>query len=143
MAGILEEFTSSTQTPATEIEPTHSLEFDMCQAKWLVDKVRNDQSYAQNLYAALCNNEFQELELFEVLRGRAWSCTWRYAGGIVADMRGEGGDYLDWYCSGMGPGGNGNGHNNDPKLHYVGEGTITDEIRADLARLGWQPVVEE
>ena len=57
--------------------------------------------------------------------------------GIVADLRGEG-DYLNWYCSGMG-GGLGNG-DEDGTLGYVPESHVTDEIKADLGSLGWHPV---
>ena len=118
-----------------------NLEQDMKDAKWFVDKVRASDAYSQNLYAALCNNAFQKLEVVPILRDEAWSCTWRYAGGIVADIRGEG-DYMDWYCSGIG---------GDPTeidyaaalaqgfdlAKYVSESVITDEIRQDLKLLGW------
>lgn len=123
-------------------EHTHNLEFDLCRTAWLVDKVRSNKSYAQNVYAALCNNEFQEQEMWEVLRGKTWSCTWRYAGGIVADMRGEGGDYMDYYCSGMMHGHPDDNRDPDPYEGFVPEGTITEEVRADLAKLGWIPVVD-
>jgi len=119
----------------------HNLERDMKDAKWFVDKVRASESYAQNLYAALCNNAFQKLEVIPVLKDEVWSCTWRYAGGIVADIRCEG-DYMVWYCSGI---------YGDPKeidyaaaeaqgfdlKKYVPESTITGEIRADFEQLGW------
>jgi hypothetical protein len=45
------------------------------------------------------------------------------------------GDYIDWYCSGIGSGlGNGD---EDGTKGYVGESVVTDEIRADLKQLGW------
>ena len=125
----------------------NNMEFDMRSADWMVDKVRESRVYAQNLYAAMCNNEFQKFEVWPILKDQRWSCSWRHAGGIVADMRGEG-DYIDWYCSGI--------RNLDPledgewermtaeeQISYkeseafVGEGMITDEIMADLKRLGW------
>jgi len=123
-----------------------NLERDMKDARWFVDKVRASESYAQNLYAALCNNAFQKLEVLPVLKDEVWSCTWRYAGGVVADIRCEG-DYMDWYCSGI---------HGDPKeidyaaaeaqgfdlVKYVPESIITDEIRQDLKQLGWT-VVED
>jgi hypothetical protein len=113
----------------------------MKDAKWFVHKVRATESYAQNVYAALCNNAFQKLEVLPVLRDEIWSCSWRYAGGIVALLRGEG-DYMDWYCSGI---------FGDPKEidyaaaeaqgvnpgKYVAESVVTDEIRQDLEQLGW------
>jgi len=120
---------------------TPNLEQDMKDAKWFVDKVRATESYAQNVYAALCNNAFQKLEVLPVLRDEIWSCSWRYAGGIVALLRSEG-DYMDWYCSGI---------FGDPKEidyaaaeaqgfdlgRYVPESVVTDEIRQDLELLGW------
>jgi hypothetical protein len=119
----------------------HNLERDLKDARWLVDKVRSSDSYAQNLYAALCNNAFRKLEVVPILRDDAWSCTWRYAGGLVADIRCEG-DYMDWYCSGI---------KGDPEeidyaaaeaqgfqiQKYVPEGIVTDEIHEDLKLLGW------
>ena len=77
------------------IEPTHRLDFDLAQCDWLVHKVRGSRVYAQNLYAALCNRKWQEQQIFEILSDRLWACSWRTAGVIVADMRGEG-NYLDW-----------------------------------------------
>ena len=120
-----------------------NLERDVKDAQWFVDKVRTSDSYAQNLYAALCNNAFQKLEVMPVLRDEVWSCTWRYAGGVVADIRCEG-DYMDWYCSGIG-GVIGGGSESSPEIeaeilakkNYVPESVITDEIREDLFRLGW------
>lgn len=117
-----------------------SLERDMLAADWFRQKVKDSDSYAQNVYAALCNNEFQKQEVWPVLTDETWGCSWRYAGGIIADLRGEG-EYLDWYCSGMRGG-------DEPMVYelplnktgYVSEGTITDEIQQDLLRLGWIPV---
>lgn len=124
----------------------HNLERDMKDAAWFVDKVRTTESYAQNVYAALCNNAFQKVEVLPILRDEVWSCTWRYAGGIVADIRCEG-DYMDWYCSGIK--GNPSEIDYDAAFKqgydlskYVTESTVTDEIREDLKRLGWQ-VVED
>jgi hypothetical protein len=109
----------------------NNLEYDLRSTEWIVDKVRASESYAQNLYAAMCNNDFQKLDVVEVLKNNTWSCSWRYAGGIVAHMRGHG-DYIDWYCSGI------REYNDlDAKKNYVGEGAVTEEIHQDLKRLGW------
>ena len=124
----------------------NNLEWDLVTADWILEKVRASESYAQNLYAAMCNNGFIKMDVIPILKQEEWSCSWRYAGGIVADMRQEG-DYIDWYCSGI----RDTFHNDedtkdytDEQLarlevtkKYVGEGCITDEIRQDLQRLGW------
>jgi hypothetical protein len=78
----------------------HNLEYDLRTCDWILEKVRKDEYYAQNLYAAMCNTEFTKREMWPLLKEQRWSCSWRYAGGIVAHMRQEG-DYIDWYCSGI------------------------------------------
>ena len=114
-----------------------NLEYDLRSTKWICDKVKASESYAQNLYAAMCNNDFQKLDTWPILTDKRWHCSWRYAGGIVADMR-EKGDYIDWYCSGIRGGYDlGGGEIEDPHPTWVNESVVTDEIRKDLTRLGW------
>lgn len=112
---------------------------EMEAAEWFVAKVQ-DKRYAQNLYAALCNMRWQPREVFEILRDEYWTCSWRSAGSIVADLRRSNEDYLDFYCSGMSASYN---YREDQqqldRMGYVNEGTVTDEIREDLLKLGWQP----
>lgn len=107
------------------------LEYDLRTCDWIAEKCKSDV-YAQNLYAALCNNEFKKNELWPLLKDQRWSCTWRYAGGIIADIRQEG-DYIDWHCSGI---------RDNYDCGYVAESVVTDEIREDLNRLGWLIVDE-
>lgn len=102
-----------------------NLEYDLRSTQWICDKVKTSDIYAQNLYAAMCNRDFQKLDVMPILTDKKWSCSWRYAGGIIADMR-EDGDYIDWYCSGM--------HDRDD---FVRESIVTDEVRSDLQKLGW------
>jgi hypothetical protein len=53
----------------------------------------------------------------------------------------EQGDYIDWYCSGIRGGGEPAVDNNvELPGDFVSEGTVTDEIRDDLFKLGWIPV---
>jgi len=137
-----------TMTEQREQDPAwkkDNMEYDLRSTDWILDKVRASEVYAQNLYAAMCNNEFQKFDVMPILKDEKWSCSWRYAGGIIADMR-ESGDYIDWYCSGI------KGEMYDTTeveiteeiqqriaitKQLVGESHVTDEIRADLKRLGW------
>lgn len=125
----------------------HNMEFDMRSSEWMVAKVRESRIYAQHLYAAMCNNDFQRLEVFPILKDQRWTCSWRYAGGIVAHMRSQG-DYIEWYCSGIKgrdllEDGEWERMTLEQQTHYkesqafVGEGMITDEIMADLKKIGW------
>lgn len=121
----------------------NNLEYDLRTTDWILKKARDNLVYAQNLYAAMCNNDFVRNDTWPILSKQTWSCSWRYAGGIIADML-EKGDYLDWYCSGIQGMEDDSGyiaHNNT--TGKVGEGVITDEIREDLFRLGWLVVNEE
>jgi hypothetical protein len=110
----------------------YNLEYDLRTTDWILDKVRADDVYAQNLYAAICNNDFQRLDVYPILANQVWSCSWRHAGGIISDMR-ESGDYIDWYCSGIFD----EGQNASGK---VAESDVTEEIENDLQRLGWRVV---
>jgi len=134
----------------------NNMEYDLCSTDWILEKVRSSDAYAQNLYAAMCNNEFQKVNLVntpesvvQVLSDGipVWSCSWRHAGGVIADMQ-ERGDYIDWYCSGLRGGADLTRDISEltaeEKIHYdniqkyVDEGRVTDEIRADLLKLGWK-----
>ena len=124
-----------------------NMEYDLRSTEWILEKVRGDDVYAQNLYAAMCNNDFTKREMWPILKEQKWSCSWRHAGGIVADMKQEG-DYIDWYCSGIS---NDGYQDEDDKTEltieqetirkkfaaYVPESVVTDEIETDLFRLGW------
>jgi hypothetical protein len=113
-----------------------NMEYDLLSTDWILQKVRNSESYAQNLYAALCNNEFMKLDVIPILKEQKWGCSWRYAGGIIANMRQEG-DYINWYCSGIGNDESGYGLSGKPGNGYVSESVVTDEINTDLMTLGW------
>jgi hypothetical protein len=127
----------------------HSMEYDLLTNDWILEKVRSDVAYAQNLYAAICNNTFRKRNLWPILKEMTWHCSWRYAGGIIADMQ-QKGDYIDWYCSGIRnevdasvkEGWSDLEHKEYANTYarYVGEGFITDEIHDDLYRLGWMVV---
>lgn len=78
------------------------------------DRVQDDE-FAKDLYMALCNRRWKNVETGEV-----YSCTWRYAGGLVAELRGKGENYMAFYCSGGGA-----------------EGRVSEAIEQALGRLGW------
>ena len=124
-----------------------NLEYDLRTTSWIIEKAKSDNVYAQHLYAAICNNEFQRNDVWPILTGKTWSCSWRHAGAVVSDMREEG-DYMDWYCSGI--------HSDEAiddevfqnmddhqrreffeAKAYVSESVVTEEIREDLFKLGW------
>ncbi len=131
---------------ATDEWKVDNMEYDLRSTQWVCDKAKASEAYAQNLYAAMCNNEFIRNDVWPLLTDKRWSASWRSAGGIVANMV-EKGDYIDWYCSGI---------RNDMadeeyhtlnkeqqeyylymKNNFVGESFVTDEIREDLLKLGW------
>jgi hypothetical protein len=119
----------------------NNMEYDLRSSTELCDKVKQSDNYAQNLYAAMCNMDWQSREFWQEMKGETWSCSWRHAGGIIADMQ-EKGDYIDWYCSGIGNSEDGYGlaGNKPEQGAYVPEGVVTEEIELDLNRLGWRPV---
>jgi hypothetical protein len=135
------------QDEANLVDPEwqrNNLEYDLRSTSWIVEKARANKSYAQNIYAALCNMRWCNIKgndpqvTMDILKDEMWSCSWRSAGGIVADMLGEG-DYIDWYCSGI----RNDGYQDDLSTkypnNYVSEGVVTEEVAHDLKQLGWIP----
>jgi hypothetical protein len=93
-----------------------------------------DDKYAQKVYAALCNvvwvhksrpenyKQVQEDIWIKSEWNRAeweYSCSWRSAGALVADIRDKGENYLDFYCNGN-------------------EGNVDEEVAEDLKVLDWE-----
>jgi len=72
-----------------------------------------DKEYAVDMYSALCNMRWKNKSTGEI-----YSCSWRYAGGLIADIRDVGENYMDFYCSGN-------------------EGHVSESIETDLNNLGW------
>lgn len=95
------------------------LEKDLLSSDWIKQKCNSSEVYSQNLYAALCNNRF-------FYDDKEWSCSWRYAGGLVSEINGRD-NYMDYYCSAIW----------DHTKGFVAESVVTDEVRLDLLRLGW------
>lgn len=100
---------------------------DITDTAWLASKIKSSTTYAQNIYAALCNNTYETTDK----NTTDYLISWRRAARMVAEIREEG-DYIDWYCSGMGT-----------IEGYVPEGTITEKVKADLLKIGWLTVKEE
>lgn len=123
------------------------LEYDLWNSPEFLEKIRTRKDYAQNVYAALCNMRWQPAEVIPILTDEYWSCSWRSAGGMVADFRRSvtKEDYMDWYCSGMGGFSSLADETEEEskeymdKKKYVPEGEVTDEIREDFFKLGWTP----
>lgn len=115
----------------------------------IMAKIRaEDRRYAQNLYAAWCNMQWCPRDIIPALRQGdedLWTASWRGAGGIVADLRNKGEDYMDYYCSGMRGGLSIDPNNTDDdeyfdRTGFQSEGVVSDEIAKDLASIGWFPV---
>jgi hypothetical protein len=95
-----------------------NMERDIRRSFHICDKIEQNPEYAQKMYAALCNTQWGKQDVFERLKGTTWSCSWRYAGELVANISNRNESYIDYYCSG-------------------GESHIDDEIREDLRSIGW------
>lgn len=81
----------------------------------LSDKMKENVEFSTDVYRALCNMRWQDKSYLTNI----YSCSWRYAGGLVADIRGGGENYLDFYCSGN-------------------EGAVTNEVKKAMGKLGWK-----
>lgn len=82
----------------------------------LAEQTAADDVFAREVYASLCNMQWQRDGMEEPV-----SLSWRAAGGVVADLVGRGECYLDYYCSGN-------------------EGVVSERVREALGGLGWTPV---
>ena len=92
-------------------EATGDLEFDL---KALSGRLRDDHSFADEVYCALCNTDWTHLD------GTTWHRSWRYSAWLIADLRDLGEDSFDFYCT-----------------RACEEGTISDRVAAAMAELGW------
>lgn len=75
------------------------------------DKIKNDDSFCKRLYSSITNIRW-------INKGIVFDCSFRYAGAIIADIRGSG-NYMDWYLDGE-------------------TASIDDEIYSELNKLGWK-----
>lgn len=77
-------------------------------------RLRDERGLADELYCALCNVEWRHTD------GSLRTMSWRYAAGLVADLRDSGEIYADFYCT-----------------RACDEGTISDRVAAAMSELGW------
>ncbi len=90
---------------------------DMAKDAAFREDLRKDDGLARELYSSMCNVVWRHQGMPE---GTEWSVSWRSAGRIVAELRGLGEEYTDFYCS-------------------SGEGDVTERIAARLSAMGWTP----
>ena len=105
--------------------PVFNLERDIRRTWWMVDRIRHDDVYAQNMYAAFCNNVYGPYDVWAILKNITWSCGWLYASNMIGEISER--HFGDWYCSGV------QLYNPD----YVPESVVTPAIRQDLETIGW------
>jgi len=84
-------------------------------------ELKLDKDLHKDLYNALCNMRWKNKKN----PNKVFSCSWRYAGSLIADLLGYG-NYLDHYNSGK-------------------EGIVTAKVEELLNNLGWEkyPFMEE
>ena len=82
----------------------------------LKNRIAKDKQFAKDVYNALCNTRWKKIGNSR----NVYSCSWRYAGGLIATMRGNTGqmNHMDFYCSGR-------------------EGMVTEEIEKIFYTFGW------
>ena len=97
------------------------LERDLLDCQFIKDKIRSDDGYAERFYNALCNTKwYHDTDIHgNGVKDDAWTCSWRYAGGMVTTLRACGEDYLSYYITGN-------------------EGLVDPDIIEDLKQLGWR-----
>lgn len=93
-------------TPLTEDQ----FEKDMA-AAWPPDAWA-DERFCSDWWSALANVDWYNVKTHDV-----YSVSFRYAGGLIADLRGTG-DYMDWYCGSA-------------------QAVVSDDIARRMKKFGW------
>lgn len=103
-----------------QFDTINDLEYHLLMSEHIREKCRVDHDYRNKLYGALCNTEWSAKHPIPLLRAETWSCSWRYAGELVARLSAseEQFDYMDFYCNGE-------------------EGKLDPTIMEDLDELGF------
>jgi len=78
-----------------------------------------DRGFAEELYAALTNIKWFRAGEDTKDEGAAHCMTFRYAAGLIAEMRSAGENYMDFYCCSQ-------------------EGVVSERIQGELNRIGWK-----
>ena len=81
-----------------------------------IESQMQDLEFATEVYQSLCNMRWRRKDNPKII----YSCSWRYAAGIIAEIRNQGEDYLDFYCSGN-------------------EGVISSRLEIIYSSAGWEP----
>lgn len=113
-----EKQTDFVEDDADHISKKPNLFRDIIDSQTIKNKMRASKDYCKRFYAAMCNTD-----VYKTGESGEYGYSWRSAGGLIADILGEG-DYLDWYCSGN-------------------EGYVDDEIADDLNEIGWVAIPME
>lgn len=90
----------------------HVFEQDLLCDSDLLNLVQ-DETFAKNLYASLCNVQWEKLP-------HLYGASFRHIASLIAKLRNRGETYLDFYMSGA-------------------EGHIFPDIKEKLHSLGWAP----
>jgi hypothetical protein len=106
-----------------------NLERDVRTANWVVDRIRSEETYAQNFYAALCNNNYTPKDVWGILSNITWNCTWQQAAEIISDIRQDHNPDI-WHASGS-------NFKITDFAGFVEESYVTHEIESDINQLGW------
>lgn len=104
----------------------HDVGFEQTLFRVVSREQANDVSFMCELYRSMCNMTWVPADCPAKKRSEYfWSCTWRTAGAIAAEIRNEklgcNESYLDYYCGGE-------------------EGEVSERVRTFLAGAGWIPV---
>lgn len=86
-------------------------EFEQSLASAFGEKMKQDAEFCKDIWSSLANVIWKNKD------GEEYSCSFRYAGGLIAEIIGKG-DYMDWYCSGP----------------YA---TVSEEIEEGMKKFGW------
>jgi len=95
-----------------------SLEEKLAKDEMILELIQ-DLGFAEELYAALSNIQWFRMSDSTRDPDAAYTFSFRYAAGMVASMRNQGENYMDFYCSSK-------------------EGIVSRRIQDELKRLGWK-----